>query len=58
MKLYTPVVEQLKLQIRMNPRGRAVDIRTSESTPDVAALQKAEDFIKAFIYGFEIDVRW
>ena len=41
MKLYSPVVEYLHLQIRFNLRTRAVEIKTSDQTEDIQALQKA-----------------
>lgn len=46
--------EHLKLQIRMNTKGRAVEIKTSPYTSDVGALQKAEDFVKSFMLGFDL----
>lgn len=46
--------EHLKLQIRMNTKARAVEIKTSAYTSDVGALQKAEDFVKAFMLGFDV----
>ncbi|UJR22769.1 hypothetical protein I4U23_025801 [Adineta vaga] len=55
MKIYSPVVEYLHLQIRFNLRTRCVEIKTSEQTEDIQALQKAADFVKAFALGFEID---
>lgn len=57
MKIYTPLVEILKLQIRFNPKGRAVEIRTSQHTVETGALQKAADFVRAFSLGFDVDVR-
>lgn len=32
-----------------------VEIRLSPETPDIANLQKAADFVKAFLYGFEVE---
>jgi len=55
MKIYSPIVEYLHLQIRFNLRSRCVEIKTSDQTEDIQALQKAADFIKAFALGFEID---
>jgi len=55
MKLYTPIVQNLKLRIRMNTRTRAVELSTSAQTDDIAALQKAEDFVKAFVLGFDVN---
>ncbi|KAL0222226.1 hypothetical protein RCL1_002080 [Eukaryota sp. TZLM3-RCL] len=54
MDIYTPIVQNLKLQIRMNLKKRSVDIRTCELTTDPLALQKAEDFVRAFMLGFDI----
>jgi len=54
MQLYTPVVEHLKLDVRMNTRNRCVELRTSEHTADVDTLQKAADFLRAYFLGFEV----
>ena len=54
-KIYPPLVEHLKLQVRMNIKSRAVELRTSIHTVDPGALQKGEDFVKAFSLGFEVD---
>ncbi|CUE65731.1 Hypothetical protein, putative [Bodo saltans] len=54
MEIYTPVVEQCKLEIRMNLKCRCVELRTCEATTDRALLQKAEDFVKAVVAGFEV----
>lgn len=54
-KIYPPLVEHLKLQVRMNIKSRAVELRTSRFTTDAGALQKGEDFIKAFTLGFDVD---
>jgi len=53
MSLLQPVVEHLKLQVRMNTKRRAVEIRNSEETEDVGSLQKAADYFKAFMLGFD-----
>lgn len=49
--LYPPLVENLKLQCRMNIKRKAVELRTSSHTTDTGALQKGEDFVKAFALG-------
>lgn len=54
-KIYPPLVEHLKLQVRMNIKNKAVELRTSKHTADPGALQKAEDFVKAFTLGFDVD---
>ncbi|KAF9943837.1 pre-rRNA-processing protein pno1, partial [Modicella reniformis] len=55
LKIYTPLVEYLKLQVRMNLKSKSVEIRTSKHTDDTGALQKGADFVKAFALGFDID---
>lgn len=54
MKIYEPIVKQLNLQIRMNTKKRCVELRTCKKTKDAGALQKAADFVKAFVMGFSI----
>ncbi|XP_045592837.1 RNA-binding protein pno1 [Procambarus clarkii] len=54
-KIYSPIVEHLKLQVRFNLKTRNVEIRTSKETEDPNSIQKAADFIQAFVYGFDID---
>ncbi|KAL8908852.1 MAG: hypothetical protein Q9207_000578 [Kuettlingeria erythrocarpa] len=54
-KIYPPLVEHLKLQVRMNVKGKAIELRTSKFTIDAGALQKGEDFVKAFTLGFDVD---
>lgn len=74
-QIYPPLIEYLKLQVRMNPARKVVEIRTTaksgvSGTPAIstaeagapetsagdagAALQKGEDFIRAFALGFEV----
>lgn len=54
-KIYPPLVEHLKLQVRMNLKSRAVEMRSCTKTTDPGALQKGADFVKAFSLGFDID---
>lgn len=54
-KIFSPIVEHLKLQIRFNGKTKCVEIRPSPATDDLAVLQKAEDFVRAFILGFDVD---
>lgn len=55
-KIYPPLVNHLKLQVRMNIKSRAIELRTSpKTTTDPGALQKGEDFLRAFCLGFDID---
>ncbi len=55
VKLYTPLVEQMKLQIRMNVKARMVELRTSPMSSDDGALQKGVDFVRAFALGFDVE---
>lgn len=55
MSIYPPLVEHLKLQCRMNIKRKTVELRTSKHTTDSGALQKGEDFVKAFTLGFDVD---
>ena len=54
VEIFTPIVSSLKLQMRMNVKTRQVEIQTSEFTEDIGALQRAADFVKAFLLGFEV----
>ncbi|KAI1105530.1 eukaryotic type KH-domain (KH-domain type I) [Jackrogersella minutella] len=54
-KIYPPLVEHLKLQVRMNVKQRRVELRTSKHTSDAGALQKGEDFVRAYALGFDVD---
>lgn len=54
-KIYPPLVEHLKLQVRMNKKSKMVELRTSKFTTDSGAVQKGEDFVKAFSLGFDVD---
>ncbi len=56
--IYTPIVEKLEcnfilkiVQIRMNTKKQIIELRTSEYTKEENALQKAIDFITAFLLG-------
>ena len=55
MKIYTPIVEHLKLQVRFNLKTRHVELQSSPETTDIGALQKAVDFVRAFVLGFEVE---
>lgn len=64
-KLMRPIVDQLKLLIRFNPKMKCVELKvfvwlvvhpqTSPHTVDSSCLQKGEDYIHAFMLGFDID---
>lgn len=54
-KIYQPIVEHLKVDVRMNLATKCVEIRNNKKTEDPGALQKAADFVKVFTLGFDID---
>lgn len=54
-KIYPPLVEHLKLQVRMNLSARAIELRSSKYTVDPGALQRGEDFVRAFCLGFDLE---
>jgi RNA-binding protein PNO1 len=53
MDLYTPITQHLKLDMRMNLRTKRVEIKTTKQTPSADLLQRAADFVHAFVLGFE-----
>lgn len=44
----------MKLQVRMNVKRRAIELRSSKHTEDVSAIQKGADFLKCYMLGFEM----
>lgn len=55
LSLYKPVTEILKLDMRMNLKSKKVEIKTTPKTSDTGNLQRASDFVHAFILGFDIN---
>lgn len=53
--IVTPLVEQLELQVRFNLKSRQVEIRAGKGVKDPSYLQKAVDFVQAFLYGFAVE---
>jgi|EP00945_MAST-04E_sp_MAST-4E-sp1_P004599 RNA-binding protein PNO1 len=49
-----PIVEHMRLLIRMNTKTKCIEMKSSPHTTDPDALQKAADFIAAFLMGFEL----
>eukprot|EP01068_Selenidium_serpulae_P006919 Selendium_serpulae@DN4557_c0_g1_i3.p1 len=54
MNIIAPLVQHMKLEVRMNTKRGCVEIRTSPETKDVGAIQKAADYVRAFMLGFEV----
>jgi RNA-binding protein PNO1 len=38
----------------MNLKAKKVELKTTKETEDEGALQKAADFVQAFLLGFEV----
>ncbi|BGP42047.1 pre-rRNA-processing protein pno1 [Rhodotorula kratochvilovae] len=53
IKIYTPLVEECGLQVRMNVHKRQVELKTSKHTPHPSSLTRAADFLAAYCTGFE-----
>ncbi|KAK4445650.1 Pre-rRNA-processing protein PNO1 [Podospora aff. communis PSN243] len=54
-KIYPPLVDHCKLQVRMNVKEKRVELRSSKFTQSTEALQMGADFVSAFAMGFDID---
>lgn len=54
MSLYTPVTENMKLDMRMNLKAKKVELKSNADTPDASSVQKAADFVQAFLLGFDV----
>ena len=49
-----PIVQSLKLQIRMNIRTRSVELRSCQYTQDLSAIARAEAYTRAYVAGFPL----
>lgn len=49
------IVEKMKLLIRMNVKQRVVELKNSEVCEDRMNLNRAADFLKAFMLGFDMN---
>ncbi|KAK3306546.1 uncharacterized protein B0T15DRAFT_492083 [Chaetomium strumarium] len=54
-RIYPPLVDHCKLQVRMNIKEKRVELRSSKFTASNDALQMGADFVSAFAMGFDID---
>lgn len=48
------LVEHMKIDIKMNLKKKCVEIRSNDKTVDNCAIRKCEDFLKAFMCGFDL----
>lgn len=55
IEIIKPLIEVLKIQVRMNPRKRCVEMKAGPNTEEPSTfLQKASEYIRAFILGFAV----
>ncbi|MES1915069.1 MAG: hypothetical protein MHM6MM_007067 [Cercozoa sp. M6MM] len=54
LSLFETCVQQLLVQVRVDPKKKLVEFRTSEHTKDRNAVNRAHDFVRAFLLGFEL----
>merc|ERR1712113_664365 len=54
IELKKPIVENMRLEIKINFKTRNIKIKKKVQTKDARALQRAFDFVDAFIKGFKI----
>ena len=48
------LVEHMKIEVKMNTKTKCVEMRNSDKTENPSALQKSEEFLKAFVTGFDL----
>jgi RNA-binding protein PNO1 len=48
------LIKHMKLRVRMNTRLRAIELKATKEVRDSGTIQKAADFLKAFMLGFEL----
>lgn len=53
LKIYTPIVQLGKLQIRFNHKTKQVELRTCSSTADFGFLERSMTYIQAVLDGFK-----
>lgn len=44
----------MKIQVKMNTKVKCVEMRSCENTEEVSALQKSEEFLRAYMCGFDL----
>ncbi|OIR59004.1 MAG: RNA-binding protein PNO1 [Amphiamblys sp. WSBS2006] len=51
-EIYRPLVDEMKLQVRMCLKTKLLEMRTCAHTADDSAVQRGEDFVHAVLAGF------
>lgn len=59
MRIFTPLVENMGLQVRFAPRSRTVDLRAAPTQGTITlsphtALTRGAEFVRAFMLGFDV----
>ncbi|KAM0680830.1 pre-rRNA-processing protein pno1 [Glugoides intestinalis] len=55
LKVYTPIVQLGKLQLRFNHRTKHVEIKACDTTTDLAFLERSITYIQAILDGFKAE---
>jgi len=53
--LLQPLITHFKLQVRMNTKRKSVEMRAGPETVEQNALQKASEYIRAFVLGYSVE---
>ena len=53
--LLQPLIQHFKLQVRMNTKRKAVEMRNGPNSTEQNGLQKASEYLRAFILGFSVE---
>ena len=53
-EIVAPLVDQMGLQVRFNTQTKQIEVKVGPATKDIGALQKGQDFCRAFVLGFEL----
>ena len=53
--LLQPLVTHFKLQVRMNTKRKSIELRAGPETTEHNALQKASEYLRAFVLGFSVE---
>jgi hypothetical protein len=53
-ELIAPLVTHMGLQVRFNTQTKQIELKVGPATKDIAAIQKGQDYCRAFVLGFEL----
>ena len=54
-KIVSTIVENLQLDVRMNTKRKLIEMRSNKDTKDLLNIQRAADFLKSFMLGFDLN---